>query len=366
MAPRPFLAIFLGLAFLGLAVQAGRAEGGLDPLYLGSLGFRSVDGSPSLEVLEGRDSSGAILRLSPSPSTPHVIYCFDARYPGAARAALAGLEAIRLARRGSLGVAALTTSFPAQLSRTVAGLDLGFPVASITSLPAALAQGNLPAWILLAPGARLAAIRYGDFDWAGGDGGHLLAAILEAWPPRGPNPSAFLDDEEQALLEELNLARAAPRAYIEFVRDYEFRIRASRLEYPGEEAVALMEGLSAAEEAIAFLEAQRPLAALEAQEDLGAAAKAWFETGASPSSLFTLLESRGQWKGTAGASILKGPGKARRLVVGLIVDDGQPGRPDRAAIFNGDFRRLGIYLGPGAGLGDRGALVYAWGFSGLH
>ena len=249
-------AAILGLALLcvPLALWA-EGEGGFDPLFLGKLGFRSVDFPPVDGPFEGLDPGGAFLRADLSPDSPYVVYVFDARWPGIARAALAALEGRRAAWRGRVGVIALSPSAPAQVARALGGLSIGFPLVSGPGFQADLGLSDLPAWLVLGPGGRAVALRYGDFDWEASEGRALLEAILSAWPSRASNPATFLSETEEALLGEINLARTEPRVYVDFLRDYEVHIRASMLEYPGEEAVALREGLAAAEEAIAFLEA---------------------------------------------------------------------------------------------------------------
>lgn len=372
-SPGPWLpALLVGLGLLGLPAPGLRAQGqageseALDPLFLGSLGFKAVR-APSLgSSLEGLDQGGSLARFELPLAKPSLVWLFDARYPGLARTGLASLEEARRAWKGQLGLVALTPSSPAQLAKAAGGLFLGFPVLASAGLVSGLGIEALPASLLVAPGGRVFALRQGDFDWTGTEGQVLLEALQKTWPPGASDPATFLSSAEEALLRELNLARAAPRVYIDYLRDYEVHIRASRLEYPNEEALPLKEGLAAAEEVIAFLESQKALPPLQASRALSGAARAWFEAGARAESLFPTLEARGSWKGTAGASVLIGGAEARRLVVFLLVGDGQPGRPGYRAIFNPDFRKLGLYLAPGAGPKNRGALVYAWDFSSLE
>ncbi len=372
-SPGPWLpALLLGLGLLGLSApglqaqgQAGEAEA-LDPLFLGSLGFRTARG-PSLGAgLEGLDQGGDYALAELPQAKACLVWIFDARYPGLARTGLASLEEARRSWKGQLGLVALTPSSPAQLAKAAGGLGLGFPVIASGGLVSSLGIDALPASLLVAPGGRVFALRQGDFDWAGTEGQALLGALQKAWPPGASDPTSFLSPAEEALLRELNLARASPRAYIDHVRDYEVHIRASRLEYPNEEALPLKEGLAAAEEVIALLEGQKPLPPLQASQGLSGVAKAWFEAGAGAEALFPTLEARGSWKGTAGASALIGGAEARRLVVFLLVGDGLPGRPGYRAVFSPDFRKIGLFLAPGAEAKNRGALVYAWDFSGLE
>ncbi|OHD18884.1 MAG: hypothetical protein A2Y38_14560 [Spirochaetes bacterium GWB1_59_5] len=171
----------------------------------------------------------------------------------------------------------------------------------------------------------------------------------------GVADSSFAQAIELEILAELNLARTQPKRYAQLLREYRKFIRGTYFERPGEVTVVLNEGVKAVDEAIAFLERQKPVSPLSLSKGLSLAAMdhakdqgSTGQTGHSGSDRSTMgqrVERYGAWQKTAGENIAYGAESARDVVIQLIVDDGVVSRGHRTNIFNAEFLVVGIAFG---------------------
>ena len=160
---------------------------------------------------------------------------------------------------------------------------------------------------------------------------------------------------ETRVLDEINLARTRPQAYAEIVA-----ARMSRIPDADPRCVA---------EAIAFLNRQRPLEALQtasgleksAQDHVSEQAAAGLIGHRSPDggSPWKRMSRWGQWAGRTGENISYGYSDARSIVVTLIVDQGVPDRGHRKNIFCEKFKRAGAARGPHARYGAMCVIDFA-------
>jgi uncharacterized protein YkwD len=269
-----------------------------------------------------------------------------------------------------------------------AGLAATNAVSDGQNLIRALGGPSAPAWIFVAPGGEIVAYRLGRLE-SGLDG---VKALFKAFPPatvasdkRGttawstgaatvatptaasvPAPglaelnagltdSGFVQAIEVEIVAELNLARTQPKQYADLLRAYRKFIRGTYFERPGEVTVVLNEGVKAVDEAIAFLERQKPVPPLLLSKGLSLAAGdhakdqgVTGQTGHSGSDRSTMgqrIERYGAWQKTAGENIAYGAESARDVVIQLIVDDGVASRGHRKNIFNADFLVVGVAFG---------------------
>ena len=165
---------------------------------------------------------------------------------------------------------------------------------------------------------------------------------------------ARLDD---AVLGELNLARTHPGAYAERLRRYRqaFDGLIARADEGGVDEET-EEGVAAVDEAIAFLERQRPLAPLSIDPGLGEAAsdqaRGQGESGgfghasADGSSFDARIGRRVGWRGAVAEDISYGEANAVAVVRQLIVDDGVADRGHRTNIFDPALAFAGVGCGP--------------------
>lgn len=175
----------------------------------------------------------------------------------------------------------------------------------------------------------------------------LLACALPALPA---------SQLEQAVLLEMNAARTGPKVFAVHLRRHRALFEGKRFQPPGAAYfIVTQEGPAAVEEAIAFLERQRPLPPLAWEEGLARSAaelvRAQAKSGrtghgrgklAMPARVGRHLK----WTGSIAENISYGPDNGREVVLQLIVDDGVPGRGHRANIFSPDFRLSGVACGP--------------------
>lgn len=154
---------------------------------------------------------------------------------------------------------------------------------------------------------------------------------------------------EAAVLAEVNFARTHPADY---ARQLERTARDGGIEGYSEIG---NEDLDSLQEALAFLERQRPLPPLKPSEALAAAARShasaqgrtWDVGHVSPGgeTLGERLHAHGVWAGLAAEDISYGYRDPREVVRQLIVDSGVPGRGHRQNIFGAHYSEAGVSCG---------------------
>ncbi len=193
--------------------------------------------------------------------------------------------------------------------------------------------------------------------------GVLLAGAVgpagAATPSAAPRPVAL----EAAVLAEVNLARAQPRAYAQRLRELAAETAGSGL------YANLADGDEGAlNEAIHFLEHQVPLAPLAPDALLQATALDHVEaqgrsgdTGHGDAALGfgARLKRRGVFAGLSAEDIAYGYGRPRDVVAQLIIDRGISGRGHRTNIFEAAFRVAGVACGPHPTYGEMCVLDFA-------
>lgn len=204
---------------------------------------------------------------------------------------------------------------------------------------------------------------------SGEDG--AMKALLALLLPAALVAQAPSVDVGRRVVDEINRARAHPRAYADLLRPWLDEFEGRLLKIPGEIPLETQEGRPAVAEAIAFLEAAEPLpplawspglaqAALEhVKEQAGGATGHAGRKGSTP---FQRMEHYGRWQDTAGEAIAYGPEDPRRVVLNLLVDDGVPTRGHRKSLFNPDFHVAGAALGPHAEFRNLCVIDLAGGF----
>jgi len=177
---------------------------------------------------------------------------------------------------------------------------------------------------------------------------------------------------EQGIVKEVNLARTNPGAYASWLRGQRPYYRGTQLRRPGEVAIRTKEGLAAVDEAIRWLEKQRPVGALDYSRGLSLAARdlvapqgasgGFGHTGPDGSTPSERIERHGQWESVIGENVAYGQRTARDVVAAFIVDDGVPGRGHRKNLFNAAFHVMGVDCCPHSTYGTTCAITFAGGF----
>ena len=161
---------------------------------------------------------------------------------------------------------------------------------------------------------------------------------------------------EQEVVAELNLARTQPKTYAKFLAEYAKHYNGMDVSFPDEVITTTNEGVSAVNEAIHFLNIQKPLPILSIDKGLCLSAKDMARMqgvttqighvgtdGSSPTARFV---RQGDWDGYCIENIDYGNNNARRIIMSMIVNDGIKARTFRKSIFEPRFHQVGVACGP--------------------
>ncbi|OGR18305.1 MAG: serine protease [Desulfobacterales bacterium GWB2_56_26] len=182
----------------------------------------------------------------------------------------------------------------------------------------------------------------------------LLACFCTPLISQAASPQEDLGEQ---VLEEINLARAEPLQYADYIREWRKRFKGKYYQLPGTSFLRqTREGIAAMNEAIEFLNQQKPLPPLNWSPGLAAAAAELIreqgKTGATGhedrkgGGTTERIKRHGTWEGKVGENIAYVPNESRLLVMQLIVDDGVPDRGHRKNLFNSHFKEAGVACGP--------------------
>lgn len=181
----------------------------------------------------------------------------------------------------------------------------------------------------------------------------LLASLVAPFLSQAEAP----EELGGQVLEEINLARAEPLAYADYIREWRKSFRGKLYQLPGTSLLRqTREGILALNEAIEFLNEQKPLPPLSWSPGLAAAAADLIREqgktgntghrGGQGGGMADRIKRHGTWKGQIGEDIAYVPNEPRLLVMQLIVDDGIPDRGHRKNLFNPRFKEAGVACGP--------------------
>lgn len=162
---------------------------------------------------------------------------------------------------------------------------------------------------------------------------------------------------EKQVLAEINLARQNPLEYAGFLREWREKYRGRELHLSGNLPIVTKEGAAAVDDAIVFLQSQKPLGAVNESNGLQAAALDHLRDlqrsgktghrGSDGSFPETRIERYGKWNGEISEIIKYGAKTPREVVIAAILDDGDAARPHRQDIFNENIKIAGVAFGSG-------------------
>lgn len=193
----------------------------------------------------------------------------------------------------------------------------------------------------------------------------MAEVSAKLWPVKGWDITAlstasdaeYLDPLEKDIVLHLNMARTDPARYArEFIAPREAWFQGKRYLEPGGPedfaGINTQEGVAAVREAVEALRDKAPLSPLQPSAGLSRAASdlardqaksgALGHGGSDQSDPQSRIERYGQWLNTLGENIAYGKLTGREVVVGLLVDDGVPGRGHRKNIFKPGFTTIGV------------------------
>lgn len=185
--------------------------------------------------------------------------------------------------------------------------------------------------------------------------------------------AALISAREQETIDEINLARANPSAYIKFLEQFKQYYRGREIHYPDGFVLVTNEGVAPLDEAIAFMRSLKPLSPLELRAGMVLGAKDHLNDmvktgkaghkGSDGSSAGDRLSRYGTWADSLGEDIVYHSRGARDDVISLIIDDGTSTRGHRKNIFQTNFHVIGIALGPPMKPGTICVITFAGGFT---
>lgn len=167
-----------------------------------------------------------------------------------------------------------------------------------------------------------------------------------------PAKAEYLSPTEKEIVTELNLARTNPQQYAAFLEEAKKTLAGNQIKLSGSNAITVNEGVKAVDEAIGFLRAAKPLPPLQLSKGLSLGAKDHVKDISQSGSTGhkgtdgSLPEQRvsryGNWQQTIAENIAYSSSSARATILGMIIDDGVPGRGHRLNIFNMNHRIAGV------------------------
>ncbi len=182
----------------------------------------------------------------------------------------------------------------------------------------------------------------------------------------------YLSAAEREVLDEMNRARANPQQYATFIVQLKQTAKGNQIKV-GQKLLTLQEGAGVLDEAIKFLQVERPLPPLSPAKGMCAGARDHVkDLGMSGNTGHkgtdgSLPEQRvgryGNWQTSIGENIAYNSGDAREAVIGMIIDDGVPARGHRKNIFNPDFQVAGVAVGQPSSYGQMCVVTYAGGYA---
>ena len=156
----------------------------------------------------------------------------------------------------------------------------------------------------------------------------------------------------EELYELHNILRRDPHSFVPVLEKEMSQIREKILYRPGETPLQLAEGKPAYEDAIAFLNKQKPVSellrnefledsAVQHSNDVGVNGLLSHE-GSDGRNVSDRVEDHCEWNDTLGENIDFGSKNAQQVLISLLTDDGVLSRPHRQHIFNPSYKYFGI------------------------
>lgn len=182
-----------------------------------------------------------------------------------------------------------------------------------------------------------------------------------------------LSQDEQALLNEINQARAHPQVYASYLEKLKPMFNGKTYKPDAQDAFDTQEGWNAVEDAIKFMKVAKPLGPLNASQGLSLAALSHVKDQSSSGATghrgndSTFIEQRvkpfGTWQGGIGENLTYGNSSARERVLTWLIDDGFASRGHRNRLMSDNYRVAGISCGAHPEFGSMCVVTLAGGFT---
>jgi len=178
---------------------------------------------------------------------------------------------------------------------------------------------------------------------------------------------------EEDLLKEINLARAQPQIYADYLEKLKPQFKGKLYTPAGQDAaLETQEGWDAVEDAIKFLRTAKPAAPLTTSQGLYLAASSHVKDQSASGATGhaggdkMMIEQRAQpygaWQGDIGENLVYGNESARERILTWLIDDGVATRGHRRRVMSSNYKVAGISCGPHPEYGAMCVLTLAGGF----
>ena len=164
------------------------------------------------------------------------------------------------------------------------------------------------------------------------------------------------EEIEKEIFIKHNELRTNPQSFIPKLKECLKHFREKIYHMPGEDPIQTYEGPEAIEEAIQFLQAQKPVNKLIYNENISSACKDHVHDigvkglttheGSDGKNISERIEKYAEWDGDIAENLDFGFKKAENIMMNLLVDDGVKERYQRSNIFYPKFRYIGVGIGP--------------------
>ena len=197
----------------------------------------------------------------------------------------------------------------------------------------------------------------------------LTTGLVQPASAEQPN---YLSPLENAVIQEINMARTNPRSYAAFLGEWKLYFDGRLLKIPGDRSILTKEGATAVDEATNVVRSMSPVARLSPSKGMSLGAKNHVKDqgssgsighrGRDGSTVWDRVNRYGTWEKSIAENISYGSNRARNIVMGLIIDDGVSDRGHRKNIFNPDFRVIGVACGHHGTHGTICVITFAGGY----
>ncbi|MBV9958874.1 MAG: CAP domain-containing protein [Acidobacteria bacterium] len=179
----------------------------------------------------------------------------------------------------------------------------------------------------------------------------------------------YLTAPEKALVREINLLRSNPQGYIQYLEQAKKYYKGKDYIMPGQPVLTTVEGVSAVDEAIAFLRSAKALssyslskgmclAAKDHVKDLGGTGSTGHK-GTDGSTTEMRVNRYGNFSNGIGENIFYENESPREVVVSWLIDDGVASRGHRRNLLSNSYRVLGVSVGERNSYGSMCVLTFA-------